>query len=73
MKYAKFEDVEKAIVFSELIKDKTCGEVKNLLNSIPTIEGSIVERETKREFIEECYDGCEWPKGSPQCEGCDRL
>ena len=21
----------------------------------------------------ECYDGCEWPVGSPQCEGCDRL
>lgn len=21
----------------------------------------------------ECYDGCEWPIGSPQCEGCDRL
>ena len=64
-KYAKFEDVEKAIVFSELLKDMTCGEVKNLLNSIPTFDGI--------KYIEECYDGCEWSKGSPQCEGCDRL
>lgn len=21
----------------------------------------------------ECYEGCEWAKGSPQCDGCDRL
>ena len=28
--------------------------------------------QTERTRIE-CYDGCEWPAGSLQCEGCDRL
>lgn len=33
----------------------------------------VVETEPQTKRYAECYDGCNWAVGSPQCEGCEIL